>query len=149
MVGNPAQLLKPSTTETVSCEYLSLETMERWIICMLYYYFFCFNLKSLNNYIKILIVHVLSLCEVGFLLCHQTLQTQPSSQQQCNQDGNIAHKLWIAALETNWSVALFRDETVPIHSFIQSFFDTLKGYSKRVSEVKEAHTVATQKALVL
>jgi len=86
---------------------------------------------------------------VGFLLCHQTLQQQPPNQQQHNQDGNVAHKLWIAALESNWSIALFRDETVPIHSFVQSFFDTLKGYGKRVSEVKEAHTHATQKALVL
>lgn len=86
---------------------------------------------------------------VGFLLCHQTLQQQPPNQQQHNQDGNVAHKLWLAALESNWSIALFRDETVPIHSFVQSFFDTLKGYGKRVSEVKEAHTHATQKALVL
>lgn len=85
---------------------------------------------------------------VGFLLCHQTLQPQPSNQQQHNQDGNVAHKLWIAALESNWSIALFRDETVAIHSFVQSFFDTLKGYNKRVSEVKEAYTHATQKALV-
>jgi len=85
---------------------------------------------------------------VGFLLCHQTLHQQSSSQQQHSQDGNVAHKLWLAALESNWSIALFRDETVAIHSFVQSFFDTLKGYSKRVSEVKEAHSHATQKALV-
>ncbi|XP_025425507.1 membrane-associated protein Hem [Sipha flava] len=116
LVGNPAQLLKPSATDTVSCEYLSLETMERWII-------------------------------FGFLLCHQNLQPQPPNQQQHNPDGNVAHKLWIAALESNYSIALFRDETVPIHSFVQSFFETLKGYSKKVSEVKEAHTHATQKAV--
>ena len=28
----PAQLLNPAQTDTVPCEYLSLETMERWII---------------------------------------------------------------------------------------------------------------------
>lgn len=83
---------------------------------------------------------------VGFLLCHQTLQQQTSNHQQTNQDGNVSHKLWLAALESNWSIALFRDETVAIHSFVQSFFDTLKGYGKRVSEVKEAHSQATQKA---
>lgn len=33
LVGNPGQLLKPSQTETMSCEYLSLDTIERWIIC--------------------------------------------------------------------------------------------------------------------
>lgn len=35
LVGNPGQLLKPSQTETISCEYLALESMERWIICKL------------------------------------------------------------------------------------------------------------------
>lgn len=103
-----------------------------------------YTLKQCNiNDLYIFIVFI-----VGFLLCHQTLQ-QPTNQQQHNQDGNVAHKLWLAALESNWSVALFRDETVAIHSFVQSFFDTLKGYGKRVSEVKEAHSHATQKALVI
>ncbi|KAG8290874.1 Nck-associated protein 1 [Homalodisca vitripennis] len=36
LVGNPGQLLKPSQTETISCEYLALESMERWIICKTY-----------------------------------------------------------------------------------------------------------------
>lgn len=80
---------------------------------------------------------------VGFLLCHQTLHNQ---QQQDPQQ--VANKLWVAALESNWTITLFRDETVYIHSFVQSFFDTLKGYGKRVSEVKEAYNQATQKALV-
>lgn len=143
MISNPAQLLKPSTTDTVSCEYLSLETMERWIICVLY--LFCSYLNyTLINILCFTIFFFFLL--VGFLLCHQTLQ-QPSNQQH-NQDGNISHKLWIAALESNWSIVLFRDETVAIHSFVQSFFDTLKGYSKRVSEVKEAYSHATQKAYV-
>lgn len=76
------------------------------------------------------------------MLCHQTLQNQQHDPQQ------VANKLWVAALESNWAITLFRDETVYIHSFIQSFFDTLKGYGKRVSEVKEAYSHATQKALV-
>lgn len=32
LVGNPAMLLKASKTDTMSCEYVSLETMDRWII---------------------------------------------------------------------------------------------------------------------
>lgn len=39
LVGNPGQLLKPSQTATMSCEYLSLDTMERWIICKCLYLF--------------------------------------------------------------------------------------------------------------
>ncbi|XP_050438959.1 membrane-associated protein Hem [Adelges cooleyi] len=104
LVSNPGFLLKPSQTETISCEYLSLETMEKWII-------------------------------FGFLLCHQAL-----SQEQAN-------KLWLSALESNWVIALFRDETIFIHSFIQTFFETIKGYSKRVSEIKDAYSHATQKAV--
>ena len=32
LVSNPNQLLNPAHTETIPCEYLSLETLERWII---------------------------------------------------------------------------------------------------------------------
>lgn len=32
LVGNQAALLKPSKTDTMSCEYISLETLDRWII---------------------------------------------------------------------------------------------------------------------
>lgn len=103
LVGNPGQLLKPSQTDTMSCEYLALESMERWII-------------------------------FGFMLCHQAL-----SQEQPN-------KLWLSALESSWVVALFRDEVIYVHAYIQGFFDSIKGYSKRISEVKDAYNQAIQKA---
>ena len=32
LVSNPGQLLNPAHTDTIPCEYLSLELMERWII---------------------------------------------------------------------------------------------------------------------
>ncbi|XP_075218279.1 nck associated protein 1 Hem [Lycorma delicatula] len=103
LVGNPGQLLKPSQTDTMSCEYLSLESMERWII-------------------------------FGFMLCHQVL-----SQDQPN-------KLWLSALESSWVIALFRDEVIYIHAYIQNLFDGIKGYGKRVSEVKDCYNQAIQKA---
>nr|CAD7430116.1 unnamed protein product [Timema monikensis] len=103
LVGNPGHLLKPSQTDTMSCEYLSLDAMERWII-------------------------------FGFMLCHQVL-----NQERPN-------KLWIASLESSWVVALFRDEVLYIHSYIQSYFDCMKGYSKRISEVKDCYNQAIQKA---
>ncbi|XP_065349568.1 membrane-associated protein Hem [Cloeon dipterum] len=103
LVSNPGQLLKPTQTESMSCEYLSLEVMERWII-------------------------------FGYSLCHQALnQEQPS-------------KLWSSALDSSWVIAVFRDEVVHIHSYIQGFFDGIKGYSKRISEVKECYNQAVQKA---
>lgn len=105
LVGNPGQLLKASQTETMSCEFLSLEVLERWII-------------------------------FGFMLAHTTLQ-----------QNDKALKIWIGALESNWVIALFRDEVVYIHSYIQSHFDGMKGYSKRISEVKECYNHAIQKSI--
>nr|CAD7596158.1 unnamed protein product [Timema genevievae] len=71
---------------------------------------------------------------IGFMLCHQVL-----NQERPN-------KLWIASLESSWVVALFRDEVLYIHSYIQSYFDCMKGYSKRISEVKDCYNQAIQKA---
>ncbi|XP_045766160.1 membrane-associated protein Hem [Maniola jurtina] len=103
LVSNPALLLKPSETNTMSCEYVSLESLERWVI-------------------------------FGFALCHQMLQ----------QDH--ANKMWVSALESGWVVALFRDEVIYIHTYIQSFFDGIKGYGKRISEVKDCYHHSVQKA---
>jgi hypothetical protein len=41
-----------------------------------------------------------------------------------------------------------RDEIIYTHSYIQAFFETIKGYSKKVSEVKEAYNVAVSTAAV-
>ena len=32
LVSNPSQLLNPAHTDTMPCEYLSLDTLEKWII---------------------------------------------------------------------------------------------------------------------
>uniref|UniRef100_A0A7G3APR1 Putative membrane-associated hematopoietic protein n=1 Tax=Lutzomyia longipalpis TaxID=7200 RepID=A0A7G3APR1_LUTLO len=104
LVGNPAMLLKPSKTDTMSCEYVPLETMDRWII-------------------------------FGLMLNHQLLgNAQPIMQ------------IWTAALDSSWVIALFRDEVIHIHQYIQASFDGLKGYSKRISEVKDCYNQAIQKA---
>ncbi|XP_063219756.1 membrane-associated protein Hem [Bacillus rossius redtenbacheri] len=103
LIGNPGHLLKPSQTDTIASEYLSVDTLDRWII-------------------------------FGFMLCHQTLVQER------------ANRLWISALESSWVVVLFRDEVVYIHSYIQNFFDGIKGYSKRISEVKDCYSQAIQKA---
>jgi NCK-associated protein 1 len=103
LVGNPAALLKPVVAERMSCEFMSLDMMERWIV-------------------------------FGLLLIHPHLQ-----QEQLN-------KLWINALESSWVIPLFRDEVIYTHQYISSYFDTIKGYSKRTSEVKDCHSQAIQKA---
>lgn len=103
LVANPSQILKPMLADRMSCEFMSLDVMDRWVI---------FSLT----------------------LCHEHLQ-----HQQIN-------RMWLLALESSWVIPLFRDEVIQIHSYIWSFFDGIKGYSKRVSEVKDCHNQAVQKA---
>lgn len=103
LVGNPSMLLKPVQADRMSCELLSLDSMERWII-------------------------------FGLLLCHQALQQE------------AFNKMWIGALESSWVLPLFRDEVIHIHPYIWQFFDGMKGYGKRVSEVKDCYSHAVQKA---
>ena len=70
---------------------------------------------------------------VGFTLCHQFL-AQP-----------VAVNLWTSALQSGWVLPLFRDEVIHIHSYIQAYFDSIKGYGKRVNEIKDCfnHAVAS------
>lgn len=102
LVANPNQLLNPASTETIPCEYLSLEVIERWII-------------------------------FGFSVCHPILLT--------NQTAN---ELWTLALSSGWVLPLFRDEVLYIHAYVQTFFESMKGYSKKVSEVKDCYNNAVQ-----
>ncbi|CAG0916090.1 unnamed protein product [Notodromas monacha] len=73
---------------------------------------------------------------VGFVLCHQSI----SQQQQ------LLNELWFPALQNGWVLTLFRDEVWPFHTEIMSFFEGIKGYNKRVSEVKECYNNAIQNA---
>ena len=84
-------------------EFLSLETIERWII-------------------------------LGFAICHPILQDP------------TANELWNQALSSGWVLPLFRDEVLYTHNFIQVFFESIKGYNKKVNEVKDCYNKAIQEA---
>ncbi|CAG2161911.1 unnamed protein product [Oppiella nova] len=101
LVANPSQMLNPAQTDIIQCEYLSIDTMERYII-------------------------------YGFLLIHQYLN------QAITQD------LFTKALHCGWVTTLFRDEVLHTHAFIQQYFESHKGYNKRVSEVKDAYNWVLQ-----
>ncbi|KAL9699863.1 hypothetical protein quinque_003304 [Culex quinquefasciatus] len=107
LVGTPATLLKAAKTDTMSCEYVSLETLDRWVI-------------------------------FGLMLNHQALGHH-----------DTITSMWISALDSSWVVALFRDEVIYIHQYIQNTFEGMKGYGKRISEVKECYNQAVQKAGLL
>ena len=63
----------------------------------------------------------------GFLLIHPCLQ-QPA-----------AADLFQKVLQCGWVTTLFRDEVIQTHSFAQTFFEGIKGYHKKVSDIKDAH----------
>ncbi|KAM7422883.1 hypothetical protein PAMA_010764 [Pampus argenteus] len=95
LLSTPAAMLDPACCDTMACEYLSMEVMERWII-------------------------------FGFLLCHTSLNTNQASQE-----------LWKMALRSGLYLTLTRDEVFNIHKVTEDVFDSIKGYSKRLADIKE------------
>uniref|UniRef100_A0A8C2Z184 NCK associated protein 1 like n=1 Tax=Cyclopterus lumpus TaxID=8103 RepID=A0A8C2Z184_CYCLU len=95
LLSAPAAMLDPACCDTMACEYLSIEVMERWII-------------------------------MGFLLCHSSLNTNQASQE-----------LWKMALRSGLYLVLIRDEVLNIHKVSEDLFDSIKGYNKRVADIKE------------
>uniref|UniRef100_A0A8D3CWX1 Nck-associated protein 1-like n=1 Tax=Scophthalmus maximus TaxID=52904 RepID=A0A8D3CWX1_SCOMX len=63
---------------------------------------------------------------VGFLLCHSSLNNNQASQE-----------LWKMALRSGLYLTLTRDESLIIHKVTEDLFDSIKGYSKRVADIKE------------
>ncbi|XP_061641243.1 nck-associated protein 1-like isoform X2 [Phyllopteryx taeniolatus] len=120
LLNASAAMLDPACCDTMACEYLSLEVMERWII-------------------------------IGFLLCHSSLNSNPSSQE-----------LWKMALRSGLYITVTRDELLSIHKVSEDLFDGIKGYGrfpeamhrmqqygKRVADIKECrdHAIAHSGAL--
>jgi len=103
IVANPAQMLNPAQTDKMQCEYISLESLERWI-------YFC------------------------YLFCHATMV---SSQE-------ATAMLWKPVLQSNFCITLFRDEVIMLHKSAEDIFSSVKGYNKKVSEIKEARDHAVQ-----
>ncbi|CAH2224659.1 nck-associated 1-like isoform X1 [Pelobates cultripes] len=95
LLSYPNAMIAPSSSDTMPCEYLSVELMERWIL-------------------------------IGFLLSHGVLNMNPSSLE-----------LWKLALQGSSCIMLIRDEVLLIHRVTEDFFGSLKGYGKRVADVKE------------
>ncbi|XP_047438641.1 nck-associated protein 1-like [Mugil cephalus] len=95
LLSAPAAMMDPACCETMACEYLSMEVVERWII-------------------------------IGFLLCHSSLNSNQASQD-----------LWKMALRSGLYLVLTRDEVLNIHKVTEDLFDSFKGYSKRIADIKE------------
>ncbi|XP_072237966.1 nck-associated protein 1-like [Leuresthes tenuis] len=95
LLSTPAAMMDPACCDTMACEYLSMDVMERWII-------------------------------IGFLLCHTSLNTNQASLE-----------LWKMGLRSGLYLNLTRDEVLNIHKVTEDLFDNIKGYSKRIADIKE------------
>ncbi|XP_067552949.1 nck-associated protein 1-like isoform X6 [Pseudorca crassidens] len=102
LISTPAAMINPANSDTMACEYLSVEVMERWIV-------------------------------IGFLLCHGCL----NSNSQCQ-------KLWKLCLQGSLYITLIREDVLQVHKVTEDLFSGLKGYGKRVADVKESkeHAIA-------
>uniref|UniRef100_A0A803Y4V5 NCK associated protein 1 like n=1 Tax=Meleagris gallopavo TaxID=9103 RepID=A0A803Y4V5_MELGA len=102
LLSTAGAMLSPASSDTMACEYLSLEVMERWIL-------------------------------MGFLVCPGALGASP----QCLE-------LWRLALQGSLYITLLRDEALQIHKVTEELLSSLKGYGKRVADLKECkeHAVA-------
>ncbi|XP_077644707.1 nck-associated protein 1-like [Lonchura striata] len=106
LLGPTGDLLSPATSDSMACEYLSLEVMERWII-------------------------------LGFLVCPGALAAPPCQE------------LWRQALRGSLVVTLLRDEAIAVHKVTEELLGGLRGFGKRVADVKECreHAAAHSPAL--
>ncbi|KFO79223.1 Nck-associated protein 1-like, partial [Cuculus canorus] len=108
LLSTAGTMLSPASSDTMACEYLSLEVMERWIL-------------------------------MGFLVCPGALSSSP----QCLE-------LWRLALQGSLHITLLRDETLQVHKVTEEMLSSLKGYGKRLADLKEckehavAHRLGTQ-----
>uniref|UniRef100_A0A670HWG2 Nck-associated protein 1 n=1 Tax=Podarcis muralis TaxID=64176 RepID=A0A670HWG2_PODMU len=104
LISAPSTMLNPAQSDTMPCEYLSLDTMEKWII-------------------------------FGFILCHGVL----------NSDAT-ALTLWKLALQSSSCLALFRDEVFHIHKAAEDLFVNIRGYNKRINDIRECKEAAVSHA---
>jgi hypothetical protein len=65
--------------------------------------------------------------------CHTSLLTQTGYAE-----------MWQRSLQGGITVRLFRDEVLHIHQYIQQYFETLKGYHKRLADLKECYSISLQ-----
>ena len=94
---NSQQILNPGHTDTMPCEYTSIETLEKRTV-------------------------------IGFRLCHTF-----RSHEAAREPGNPARN-------SSGTTVLYRDKAT--HSYVQTNFESIKGYGKKMTEVKERHAVA-------
>uniref|UniRef100_A0A672KST4 Nck-associated protein 1 n=1 Tax=Sinocyclocheilus grahami TaxID=75366 RepID=A0A672KST4_SINGR len=75
------------------------------------------------------------LTEIGFILCHAALSSDAA-----------ALSLWKLALQSSSCLCLFRDEVFHIHKSAEDLFVNIRGYNKRVNDIRECKESALSHA---
>ncbi|XP_014815404.1 PREDICTED: nck-associated protein 1-like, partial [Calidris pugnax] len=111
----------------MACEYLSLEVMERWILSE------SSRCPWVPSPTRAQRPQPPVGVPVGFLVCPGALGASP----QCLE-------LWRLALQGSLFITLLRDEALQVHKVTEELLGSLKGYGKRVADLKECkeHAVA-------
>ncbi|XP_014872351.1 nck-associated protein 1-like isoform X1 [Poecilia latipinna] len=104
LISAPSTMLNPAQSDTMPCEYLSLDAMEKWIV-------------------------------FGFILCHAALNSDAA-----------ALSLWKLALQSSTCLCLFRDEVFHIHKAAEDLFVNIRGYNKRINDIRECKEQALSHA---
>ncbi|XP_016149016.1 nck-associated protein 1 [Sinocyclocheilus grahami] len=73
--------------------------------------------------------------EFGFILCHAALSSDAA-----------ALSLWKLALQSSSCLCLFRDEVFHIHKSAEDLFVNIRGYNKRVNDIRECKESALSHA---
>uniref|UniRef100_A0A672KKM9 Nck-associated protein 1 n=1 Tax=Sinocyclocheilus grahami TaxID=75366 RepID=A0A672KKM9_SINGR len=101
----------------------------------LYYFTFVdvmeFKCMWYIRYIDLFLFSVL----VGFILCHAALSSDAA-----------ALSLWKLALQSSSCLCLFRDEVFHIHKSAEDLFVNIRGYNKRVNDIRECKESALSHA---
>ncbi|KAF3824312.1 hypothetical protein GH733_008597 [Mirounga leonina] len=71
----------------------------------------------------------------GFILCHGILNTDAT-----------ALNLWKLALQSSSCLSLFRDEVFHIHKAAEDLFVNIRGYNKRINDIRECKEAAVSHA---
>uniref|UniRef100_A0A672KR47 Nck-associated protein 1 n=1 Tax=Sinocyclocheilus grahami TaxID=75366 RepID=A0A672KR47_SINGR len=87
--------------------------------------------QARDSYIDLFLFSVL----VGFILCHAALSSDAA-----------ALSLWKLALQSSSCLCLFRDEVFHIHKSAEDLFVNIRGYNKRVNDIRECKESALSHA---
>uniref|UniRef100_A0A1I8ADZ0 Nck-associated protein 1 n=1 Tax=Steinernema glaseri TaxID=37863 RepID=A0A1I8ADZ0_9BILA len=61
----------------------------------------------------------------------------------------ILYNMYQRAMQSGLVIRLFRDEVFPIHSQLQAFFESIKGFAKKTHDIKDCYAVAVDTSIAI